>query len=637
MVSEILADRYEIIDVIGEGGMGVVYKARHVLMKRVVAIKMLHESLIANEVTRKRFEQEAQAISALNHPNILTVYDFGITQDNKPYLVVEFLEGTNLSDLLESETYLPEQRALHIFGQACSGLAHAHDKGIIHRDIKPSNFMLIKMGTDEDFVKIVDFGIAKLVQEGQKETIGLTSTGEIFGSPLYMSPEQCCGKPVDARSDVYSLGCVMYCTLTGRSPFAAENVPECLYKHVHQQPVAFAEANPEISLSPTLEAVVFKAMEKEAENRYPSMNDFAQALEAYEGGSTSLKELLAEAKVQTQPAVAASDAAATQPPSGLAASSSSIPAVSPVNSDTPIASPTVASAPTASQPAKSTVATHLHIPVPAAAAAAVVVLGLLGVLVWKLFPYNHNSAQLYAEYKQQAKVSFDKADYSDADRLYTLAYHEAERLPNSASLLDATADQLYSTYLKEGKYDKLGILAIKQRDFPKAIALLNSELEKIQAKSGKGSPQTASILSPLAKMYELQGDYNKAEQLYAQALTIKKGAHQSTTTQSDSSLAQLLQKRYSNVKQIRADARRRQTTARRSKEVKPTSIPTKAHPEQAMLDNAAQTIPAETISTSEQSAEDKPKKRGVLGSVGHGIKKVFGIFGHHKEKSEEAP
>ncbi|MBX9770744.1 MAG: serine/threonine protein kinase, partial [Candidatus Obscuribacterales bacterium] len=247
MTAQVLADKYEILDVLGTGGMGVVYKARHLLMKRIVAIKMLHESLTANEVMRKRFEQEAQAISSLNHPNILTVYDFGITEDNKPYLVVEFLEGTSLEEVLNDEGAIDSSRVMHIFKQATSGLAQAHEKGIIHRDLKPGNIMLITVSEQPDFVKIVDFGIAKLVQESTEQNIGLTATGEVFGSPLYMSPEQCRGRKLDNRSDIYSLGCVMYHSLSGKRPFNAQDLPECLYKQVHEEPPKFSEIAPELN------------------------------------------------------------------------------------------------------------------------------------------------------------------------------------------------------------------------------------------------------------------------------------------------------------------------------------------------------------------------------------------------------
>jgi serine/threonine protein kinase len=609
MVAEMLADRYEIIEVIGEGGMGVVYKARHVLMKRVVAIKMLHESLIANELTRKRFEQEAQAISALNHPNILTVYDFGITKDNKPYLVVEFLEGTNLAELLEKENHLSEQRALHIFKQACSGLAHAHDKGIVHRDIKPSNFMLVKMGTDEEFVKIVDFGIAKLVQEGQKDTIGLTTTGEIFGSPLYMSPEQCCGRSVDARSDIYSLGCVMYFTLTGHSPFAAENVPACLYKHVHETPEKFAEVNPEVVLSPALEGIVFKAMEKEAESRYQSMVDFGKALNTYESGSASFAELLDDAKQQSQ-------AASVEPkeqPQPITTQAADV---------TPSSSNSITDAPIVS-------AKPFSFPIPLAFGAAVLVLGTIGALVWNLFPYNHNYAQSYAQYKQEAAASFQKGDFGNADRLYTLAYHEAQKLPNSAVLLQSTADLLYKTYIAESKYEKLALLAITQRDYLQGVEILNTALHQAEKQYGQNSKEVAGILSPLAKLYEKQGDYAKAEAAYTQALNIKKGIHQFAANEGDGSMAKALQKRYSDFKRV---ANRAKHTP--AKEKRPAVI---AHPEQAMYDHAARSIPAEHIAApTEVSAEETPKKRGVIGSVGHGIKKMFGIFGHHKDKPQDA-
>ncbi|HEY9713837.1 MAG TPA: serine/threonine-protein kinase, partial [Chroococcales cyanobacterium] len=166
MVGKQIGDKYEILEVIGGGGMGLIYKARHLLMKRIVAIKMMHPRYAANAMTLKRFQQEAQAASCLSHPNILTVFDFGLTEDGRPYLVMDYLEGTNLAEVLDSVGSLRPKRALPIFIQACQGLYHAHSKGVVHRDLKPGNIMLVEFEGEEDFVKIVDFGIAKLMPAG---------------------------------------------------------------------------------------------------------------------------------------------------------------------------------------------------------------------------------------------------------------------------------------------------------------------------------------------------------------------------------------------------------------------------------------------------------------------------------------
>lgn len=275
LVGTTLADRYEILEVIGGGGMGLVYKARHKLMNRIVAIKMLHKHMISSKDTLKRFQLEAQAASCLSLPNILTVYDFGLTNEGQPYMVMDYLEGTSLADVLEEEHHVVPDRAVNIFIQACAGLAHAHQKGVLHRDIKPSNIMLVNFGDQADFVKIVDFGIAKLLNQGVGE---LTKTGEVYGSPSYMSPEQCRGKETDARSDIYSMGCVMYRTLSGRPLFSGDDIIELLFKQVSEPPAPF---DADLNIPSELEAVIFKALAKDAGDRYQTMGEFKEALEKY--------------------------------------------------------------------------------------------------------------------------------------------------------------------------------------------------------------------------------------------------------------------------------------------------------------------------------------------------------------------
>lgn len=285
-VGSILADKYEIIEVIGGGAMGLVYKAKHLLMKRQVAIKMLHPNAVASANTLQRFQQEAEAASCLNHPNILTVFDFGVTAQGQPYLVMDYLEGTNLATLIEKETCIPFRRALGIFLQMAAGLQHAHSKGVIHRDLKPSNIMLVSFEGDEDFVKIVDFGIAKVLNRDsasdEPDSSGnLTRTGEIFGSPLYMSPEQCRGRKLDARSDIYSMGCVMYRVLTGKPPLVGIDLLECMYKHVNEMPAPFCDACPDFNIPPDFESVIFKALAKDPDDRYQQMSELRQALDVF--------------------------------------------------------------------------------------------------------------------------------------------------------------------------------------------------------------------------------------------------------------------------------------------------------------------------------------------------------------------
>lgn len=279
MVGKIIGDKYEVLETIGGGGMGMIYKAKHILMKRIVAIKMMHPQYVSSASNLKRFQQEAQAASALSHPNILAVFDFGLTPAGAPFLVMDFLEGTNLAEVLDEVGLLPASRATNIFAQACAGLAHAHSKGVIHRDLKPGNIMLVEFDQRKDFVKIVDFGIAKVLPSGdESESAHLTQTGEVFGSPLYMSPEQCRGRNLDIRSDIYSLGCVMYRTLTGSSPFFGQDPMECMYKQVNEAPNKFFETNPDTKAPEALEGIVFKCLAKEPADRYQTMLELKEAL-----------------------------------------------------------------------------------------------------------------------------------------------------------------------------------------------------------------------------------------------------------------------------------------------------------------------------------------------------------------------
>ncbi len=279
LVGTVLSDRYEIQELIGDGAMGQVYKAKHRLLKRTVAVKMMHPNLVSGAAALKRFQKEAELASALNHPNILTVYDFGVTDVGVPYLVMAYLQGTSLATAIGGGQSLDLKRGLHIFKQVSLGLAHAHEHGVVHRDIKPSNVMLVQLDSDPDFVKILDFGIAKLLTPSEGETSNLTRTGEVFGSPPYMSPEQCRAQPVDARSDVYSLGCVMYRTLSGKQPITGHDLIEYLYKHVNEIPPGFDVVCPEHHIPMELERTIFKAMAKQPDDRFQSMTELRAALD----------------------------------------------------------------------------------------------------------------------------------------------------------------------------------------------------------------------------------------------------------------------------------------------------------------------------------------------------------------------
>lgn len=326
LLGTVFADRYRILEVLGRGGMGVVYKARHELMDRLVAIKMMLPQLVSDDVSLARFQREARAASKINHPNIIAIHDFGLTNDNGvAYLVMDYIEGHTLATAIEKDGQLGVTRATRIFLQVCDALQHAHKLGVVHRDLKPGNIMLVCHDDNEDFVKVVDFGVAKLTEGDSDQR--LTGTGEIFGSPVYMSPEQCSGDPLDARSDIYALGCVLYETLTGKPPCVGRTPIETITKHISVVPPTFSEARPDLYIPEWIERVVFKALSKDASKRQQSMQEFFDELYSGAKATSTATQLKALSNSVRTGAVAAHEAAKASAPQKNAISKSLIVAV----------------------------------------------------------------------------------------------------------------------------------------------------------------------------------------------------------------------------------------------------------------------------------------------------------------------
>lgn len=271
-LGSVINDRYKIIKLVGTGGMGSVYLAEHEILRKKVALKILHYEQSKRKDTVERFKREAIAASNIGQDNIVDVTDFGYTEEGNAYFVMEYVEGRSLADIMKEQRVLPLEFAVAVASQIAVALYAAHGKGIIHRDLKPENILLTTKDGNYPFVKIVDFGISKILQDEVKpeeRLRTLTKSGAIFGTPEYMSPEQAAGNSVEPASDIYSLGVIMYEMLTGRLPFFDDNYMKILHKHQYEFPELPSNVNPDIK--PEMNSVIMKCLEKKPFNRYGTM------------------------------------------------------------------------------------------------------------------------------------------------------------------------------------------------------------------------------------------------------------------------------------------------------------------------------------------------------------------------------
>lgn len=268
-----IGGKYAVLNELGQGGMGVVLRARHEGLNKLVAIKVLQAALLIDKTSRSRFELEAQAGARLSHPNLVSVFDYGFTEANEPYLVMEYVEGISLQQFMKE----PNRRvddALDILIQVGKALRYLHEQNIVHRDLKTSN-ILVQEISGERYGRLLDLGIAKVLSS-QDTNAQLTNTGAIFGSPAYMSPEQCQGQQIDARSDIYSFGCVLYECITSEVPFTADNPLGVMLQHLSGEPKAI-ECNRQREFE--LSQVVTKCMAKDPAHRFQSVKDLIDELE----------------------------------------------------------------------------------------------------------------------------------------------------------------------------------------------------------------------------------------------------------------------------------------------------------------------------------------------------------------------
>lgn len=268
LVGKILAQKFELLSFVGSGGMSEVYRAKHLITGKIVAVKIMHEKLARDEHTVRRLKQEAQAAGALSHANILGIHDVGVDEGGTPFLVMDYIDGRSLADIVRNDGPLSLERFLPLMQQVASALAHAKEHNVVHRDLKPSNIMVVAKDGREQ-AKIVDFGIAKLVDQDENAH-RLTQTGELFGSPYYMSPEQCTGAPVTPSSDIYAFGCVMYESISGRVPHIGETLYDTIHRHINEPPPPIVAPQLDSGEKDEVERIILKCLAKTAGDRYQS-------------------------------------------------------------------------------------------------------------------------------------------------------------------------------------------------------------------------------------------------------------------------------------------------------------------------------------------------------------------------------
>jgi serine/threonine protein kinase len=414
---------YRVVKPLGKGGMGAVYLAEHPMIGSRVAIKFLHPQYATDEKIVDRFLAEARAVNVIGHDNILKILDLSVTEDNRHYFVMEFLHGRALQDLVKPDVPVGLDVTGSILLQTCEALQAAHDHKIIHRDLKPDNIYLIVHKGRKNFVKVVDFGIAK-VTDDQGESTGKTQTGMVMGTPAYMSPEQAggMGNRIDARSDIYSLGCMMYQMATGKLPFPGSSFGEVLIGHLQLMPPEPRSLRPEISEE--YQAIIMKCLAKSQDDRYQTMRELHDAVGACMDAEGITREL---------PIADPKEVELAQGPKSLTAPKTQARASKPT-----VARPRTApgqqtrAAPAATQmlqpappPARSNTVVYVGI-----IAGVFVVLGTVGVLVWHQGQQAQRQEQIVADLA--AKRDAEERRVADAARLEAERKH-AEELKTAAA------------------------------------------------------------------------------------------------------------------------------------------------------------------------------------------------------------
>jgi serine/threonine protein kinase len=489
LVGSFFAERYQIISRLGRGGMSSVYKAKHTLMDRIVAVKIL---MVSDVPSLKRFQLEAKLVSSLKHHNIVTVFDFGVSFKGQPYLVMDFLEGSTLLEEIRKAKRLDLNRATWIFCQACDALNYAHKRDLIHRDLKPANFMLVDEEDHDDVVKLVDFGIAKHLTMPSGGVGQLTATGQVLGSPQYMSPEQCTGNRLDARSDIYSLGCVMYETLTGKPPLVGSDAFDTIQKHIHESPRSFASVDPElISVPEQVENIVLKCLKTDPSERYQTILELWTDLELF-------RNTLRPAKNATQTGIQA-----------LQVQNSSSSAVRAIMSSS--------SAPSATSPSSSSPATTSTAKIaPQVIFGAVSLVVAAASMMYFFYPQGTNAPGSagksdWKDLNERGEQEFVLGHYPAAQKLFKQALTSAEEFDSQ--------DPRYATSL-----NNLGNVYFKEDFYPEAERSLKKALSIREEIFGKNGLPVADSMNDLAMVYFAENKTAQAEPLLNKSLALRKAS-----------------------------------------------------------------------------------------------------------------
>jgi serine/threonine protein kinase len=278
LIGREIAGRYRIQAKLGEGGMGAVYKAEQISLKRTVAVKLLRPEVASSQLLLRRFNAEAEAVAKLSHPNTVNIYDFGQDSDGTLFIAMEFIEGQSLRHMIHREAPFSIRRSLAIALQVSSSLSDAHSHSIIHRDLKPDNVMIQTRGREKDIVRVLDFGIAKLRDENRQSQLAMTQAGDMLGTPQYMAPEQIRAETIDGRTDVYALGCLLYEMITARLPYEAPTIMSLLSKHLLEVTIPPSQRRPDLVIPPAVDQLILSAMAKDPKVRPPTMEIFGEQM-----------------------------------------------------------------------------------------------------------------------------------------------------------------------------------------------------------------------------------------------------------------------------------------------------------------------------------------------------------------------